>query len=81
MEVSTIVAANIELTGGEVLRTQSAIALIDQTTSELMQLCNKDKVLNNLIRQKVDDLSDQLGKLRDLSDSLAQIREMLNIKY
>lgn len=81
MEVSTIVAANIELTGGEVLRTQSAIALIDQTTSELMLLCNKDKVLNDLIRQKVDILSDQLGKLEDLSDSLEQIRRMLNVKY
>lgn len=81
MQVSTIVAANIELTGGEVLRTQSAISFIDQTTSELMQLCNKDKTLSFAIRDKVETLSNQLEKLRDLSESLEQIVAMLNAKY
>ena len=79
MQVSTIVAANIELTGGEVLRTQSAISFIDQTTSELLQMCKKDKVLDKSIGRQVDVLFDQLERLRDLSESLEQIRKMLNI--
>ena len=81
MEVSTIVAANIELTGGEVLRTQSAIFFINQTTSQLIELCKKDKALNGAISQHVDTLSNQLEKLRDLSDSLEEIVSMLNVKY